>query len=242
MVLPIKHKQNHVRVYYQEQRALSMPNRDYQEERREYEFAKLSREDIHLDPFLQFSEWMDAAYSAKVKDPTAMSISTVGEDGQPHSRIVLLKEFDQTGLVFYTHYESAKGQEIAYNPKAAALFFWPEMDRQIRIEGSLVKTSRETSESYFKSRPIDSQLAATASQQSQKVPGRRTLELNYLIAQADYEKNNQAIECPKHWGGYCLLPNHFEFWQGRAGRLHDRFIFEKEKTTSENWQISRLAP
>ncbi len=216
-----------------------MPNKDYKEERREYKFSQLNREDIHLDPFLQFNEWLDIAHNSTIKDPTAMTLSTVDANLQPHSRIVLLKEIDK-GLVFYTHYESQKGQDLAQNPKASVLFFWPEQDRQISIEGIIEKTSPEISQTYFQSRPLDSQLAATISKQSQIVPGRKTLELNFLIAENNY--NGEQITCPEHWGGYILKPTLFEFWQGRENRLHDRFQYTKDLQNNQAWSISRLSP
>lgn len=216
-----------------------MPNRDYEEERREYEYSELNRENIHIDPFLQFQDWMDAAHAAKIMDPTAVSVSTVDANYQPHSRVVLLKSFDENGFVFYTNYESAKGHDIEQNPKAAMLFFWPEMDRQIRIEGDLVKISRTQSEAYFSSRPFDSQIAAISSKQSQVVSGRKTIEQNFEIALA----NNPTLPtCPDHWGGYQLIPNSFEFWQGRSNRLHDRFKFTKIDKNSQAWTLDRLSP
>jgi pyridoxamine-phosphate oxidase len=216
-----------------------MPNRDYHDERRQYEFATLNHADLHLDPFQQFSEWMDFAYERMAQDPTAMSLSTVDKTGQPHSRIVLLKAFGKDGLVFYTHYESDKGQQIADNPKGALLFFWPELDRQVRIEGTLEKIPREASEAYFKSRPRDSQLAALISQQSTEVPGRKTLEQNMEIAA---EEHLGEIPCPEHWGGYRLTPTYFEFWQGRPSRLHDRFRFAHSDENDQAWHIARLSP
>ncbi|WP_040726240.1 pyridoxamine 5'-phosphate oxidase [Thiomicrorhabdus sp. Kp2] len=221
-----------------------MPNRDYHQERRDYDFKQLSREALSLDPFIQFSHWMDEAVEEKIIDPTAMSIATVDSKGQPHSRVVLLKEIDENGFVFYSHYDSAKGQQIENNPHASLLFFWPQMDRQIRIEGLLEKVSREQSEAYFHSRPRDSQLAAASSSQSMIVPGRKTLEMNYEIQKAEHE--HLEVPCPEHWGGYRLVPNRFEFWQGRPNRLHDRFIFILEEKHSDSnhqaWLIERLAP
>jgi len=216
-----------------------MPNRDYQEERREYEYAELNRENIHLDPFLQFQDWMDSAHAAKIMDPTAVSVSTVDVNCQPHSRVVLLKSFDENGFVFYTHYDSSKGHDIEQNPKAAMLFFWPEMDRQIRIEGELVKVTRAQSEAYFASRPFDSQIAAISSNQSQVIPGRKTLELNFEIALAN---TPTSPTCPEHWGGYQLKPTAFEFWQGRQNRMHDRFRFKKNNQNHAHWDLDRLAP
>lgn len=216
-----------------------MPNRDYRDERREYLFDSLDREQLHLDPFLQFSEWMDAAHQQNISDPTAMTLATVDADGQPHARIVLLKEFNAQGFVFYTHYNSAKAAEIDANPKASLSFFWPQMDRQIRIEGNLTKTSAEQSAEYFASRPRDSQLAALVSHQSDVVPGRKTLELNLLIADAE---QGMEIPCPDHWGGYRLSPTLFEYWQGRPNRLHDRFQYKKHPENNQAWLLERLSP
>jgi len=218
-----------------------MPNRDYQQERREYVYTELLRNDLLSDPFKQFTQWMDQALSNQIIDPTAMSVSTVDNNGQPHSRVVLLKETNEQGFVFYTHYDSHKGQQIAQNSKAALLFFWPQMDRQIRIEGNLEKISEQQSDDYFHSRPRDSQLAAASSQQSSVVTGRKMLEQNYAIEAERYE--HLEVKRPDHWGGYRLIPNHFEFWQGRPNRMHDRFIFEKDTNKSHQaWSISRLAP
>ncbi|HHS99380.1 MAG TPA: pyridoxamine 5'-phosphate oxidase [Thiomicrospira sp.] len=218
-----------------------MSNRDYHQERREYQYTELTRDELSSDPFLQFSKWMDQAIENKIIDPTAMSVSTVDLSGQPHSRIVLLKESDSNGFVFYTHYDSDKGQQIADNANAALLFYWPQLDRQIRIEGQLEKTSKQQSENYFHSRPRESQLAAASSVQSRVVPGRKTLNQNFALKEQIFEHTD--VECPEHWGGYILKPNRFEFWQGRPNRLHDRFVFTKG--TSKNnqaWSIDRLAP
>lgn len=217
-----------------------MPNRDYQGERREYDFSQLNREDMHLDPFLQLQEWLDYAHKSEIKDPTAMALSTVDSNSQPHSRIVLLKEFTSDGLVFYTDYDSAKGQEINLNPRASILFFWPEIDRQVRIEGVIKKTSRSHSVDYFKTRPLGSQFAASISEQSKIIPGRKTLELNFLIAENDF--NGKEVPCPDNWGGYCLKPNLFEFWQGRESRLHDRFQFKYDAQHANMWGLERLSP
>jgi len=218
-----------------------MPNRDYHQERREYDFTELSRNQLSSDPFIQFSSWMDEAVANKIIDPTAMSVSTVDSSGQPHSRVVLLKESDEQGFVFYTHYDSDKGQQIEQNAKAALLFFWPQMDRQVRIEGALEKIAVEQSENYFHSRPRDSQLAAASSIQSSVVSGRKILEQNYAIQEGLYEQID--VKRPEHWGGYRLIPNRFEFWQGRPNRLHDRFIFTKcTASDNQDWSIDRLAP
>ncbi|MDG6774801.1 pyridoxamine 5'-phosphate oxidase [Thiomicrorhabdus sp. ZW0627] len=218
-----------------------MPNRDYHQERRDYQFAQLNRDSLKSDPFEQFSHWMEAAIEQKICDPTAMSVSSVDAEGQPHSRIVLLKAFDRNGFVFYTHYDSAKGHQFDDNDKVALLFFWPDMDRQIRIEGRIEKISAEQSEAYFQSRPRDSQLAAFISKQSQVVPDRTTLENNMMKASEQYDQ--QTIPHPEHWGGYRILAHNFEFWQGRPNRLHDRFRYQKvQNETEQAWSIDRLAP
>ncbi|VAW48712.1 Pyridoxamine 5'-phosphate oxidase [hydrothermal vent metagenome] len=216
-----------------------MPNRDYQNERRDYDAPGLSKTQLNTSPFVQFSHWMQDALNSPIQDATAMSLATVDHSGQPHNRIVLLKETTSTGFIFYTHYDSDKGHEIQHNPKAALLFFWPELERQVRIEGELIKVSKATSQAYFESRPRDSQLAALSSMQSKEVASRKVLEETFKQNEQTYQE--QTIPHPDHWGGYCLRPNKFEFWQGRPNRLHDRFIY----TPNENatlWAIQRLSP
>jgi pyridoxamine-phosphate oxidase len=215
-----------------------MPNRDYHQERREYQYSGLSREQLQASPFSQFTQWMDEAMQAKLMDPTAMSVATVDANGQPHSRIVLLKDFNHNGFVFYTHYESDKGQQIIENPKASLLFFWPELDRQIRIEGVLSKTSIAESETYFHSRPKESQLAAYSSSQSHEVSSRAALETAFADNAERFA--NRKVPHPAHWGGYRLTAHKFEFWQGRPNRLHDRFSYSLE--TEDTWHTSRLSP
>lgn len=214
-----------------------MPNRDYHNERREYQLEELNRDQLRTNPFEQFSQWMDDALLQKINDPTAMSLSTVDSQGQPHSRVVLLKQSSADGLVFFSHYDGDKGQQIAQNNKAALLFFWPELDRQIRIHGTVSKTSRNSSEEYFNSRPRDSQIAAACTPQSQVIPGRKTLQQNFEITEDQYKHGK--VPCPDNWGGYLLVPNYFEFWQGRENRLHDRFMFE---LNNNHWDIERLSP
>ncbi|MBN2606214.1 MAG: pyridoxamine 5'-phosphate oxidase [Thiotrichales bacterium] len=215
-----------------------MPNRDYHSERREYNFASLDRDQIDINPFEQFTKWMSFAHQeAEIKDPTAMSVTTVDAEGQPHSRVVLLKEFSASGFVFYTNYNSAKAHELANNAKAALLFFWPELDRQIRIEGTISKIDSEKSKAYFHSRPRGSQLAALISEQSEVVADRATLEQRLQQAETTYQ--DQEIPAPTNWGGYQLKANLFEFWQGRPNRLHDRFRYLKQ---GEDWKIDRLCP
>jgi pyridoxamine-phosphate oxidase len=224
-----------------------MPNRDYQAERREYQFAGLRRQDLSDDPYAQFQKWMDEAFQTDILDPTAMTLATANKKGQPHARVVLLKSFDRDGFVFYTHYDSEKGEDLAENPLASLLFFWPQMDRQIRIEGWTEKVSAEQSDAYFHSRPRDSQLSAYISHQGKPVAGRDELERR--MAEAEKRFAGQSIPRPEHWGGYRVHATLFEFWQGRPNRLHDRFLYkpcEKIKKNVQNsqscWQIERLSP
>lgn len=215
-----------------------MPNRDLHQERRDYDANPLSRQDMHSSPFNQFTNWMDQAVNtSSIKDPTAMSLATVDANHAPHCRIVLLKEFGEQGLLFYTHYKSKKGKEITASPFASCCFFWADLDQQIRIEGRVEKISAALSDQYFHSRPKDSQLAAFISNQSQTVDSRKTLEDKMQAAATDYA--DKLVPRPTNWGGYRLVPTKFEFWQGRPNRLHDRFIYEKK---GSSWLISRLAP
>ncbi len=236
-----------------------MPNRDYQAERREYQFSGLRRKDLSADPYQQFQRWMDDAFAADTLDPTAMTLATANKAGQPHARVVLLKAFDQNGFVFYTHYNSEKGQDIEENPLASLLFFWPQLDRQIRIEGWVEKIEPEQSDHYFHSRPRESQISAYISHQGAPVKSRSELEQRLNNAAEKFE--GQTIPRPQHWGGYRLHATWFEFWQGRPNRLHDRFCYSpissKNSTKNENpcqnpqscigfkpknWQIQRLSP
>lgn len=205
--------------------------------RTEYKYAELSEINITRNPFRQFENWMNEALKARVNEPTAMSVATLGIDGFPDSRIVLLKHFDENGFTFFTNYTSNKGNSIAKNPAVGLHFFWPELERQIRISGFAEKTSVEVSDSYFYSRPVLSQIAAIVSTQSSKIPSREFLESQF---QSIKEKNNVVnIKRPENWGGFLVKPLKFEFWQGRESRLHDRILYEKE---NDNWLISRLAP
>lgn len=205
--------------------------------RTEYKYAELSEINITRNPFRQFENWMNEALKARVNEPTAMSVATFGIDGFPDSRIVLLKHFDENGFTFFTNYSSNKGNSIAKNPAVGLHFFWPELERQIRISGFAEKTSVEVSDSYFYSRPVLSQIAAIVSTQSSKIPSREFLESQF---QSIKEKNNVVnIKRPENWGGFLVKPLKFEFWQGRESRLHDRILYEKE---NDNWLISRLAP
>ena len=201
--------------------------------RKDYQLAELSEEKVDKNPFRQFEKWMKEALKAKVNEPTAMSISAITDDGFPHSRIVLLKDFGEEGFTFFTNYNSLKGQSITKNPAVSLLFFWPELERQIRIAGFAEKTSPEVSDRYFYSRPLNSQVAATVSEQSSVIHSREKLDELFE------SRKNEPVLRPDNWGGYIVNPVRFEFWQGRESRLHDRILFEKK---GETWQITRLAP
>ena len=206
--------------------------------RQEYQSSRLSRNDLTENPFNFFHKWIDEAMKARIPEPTAMNLATVSYDGQPSSRIVLLKEITNECICFFTNYNSRKAIQIEQNNKAAVNFFWPLLERQIRIEGLIYKCDPELSEIYFKSRPYESQLGAWASPQSQVIENREELLSRYEKIKHQYI-NPDSVPKPPHWGGYSLKPHLFEFWQGRSGRLHDRFQYLKEDT---RWIIQRLAP
>ena len=205
--------------------------------RTEYKYAGLSEINIAQNPFSQFEIWMNEALKARVNEPTAMSVATLGIDGFPDSRIVLLKDFDENCFTFFTNYTSNKGKSIAKNPVVGLHFFWPELERQIRISGFAEKTSDSISDKYFYSRPVLSQIAAIVSTQSSKIDSREYLDSQFKTLKEKY--NSENIKRPENWGGYLVKPVKFEFWQGRESRLHDRILYEKE---NGNWLISRLAP
>jgi pyridoxamine 5'-phosphate oxidase len=204
----------------------------------EHGVGGLQRRDLDPDPIKQFSNWFNAAIEAGIRDANAMSLATATADGRPFVRIVLLKGFDQDGFVFFTNYESQKGQQLAENPHAAIVFYWMELDRQIRISGSVEKTSRPVSERYFHSRPPGSQHGAWASPQSRVIDGRLVLEAR--LAQITEKFAEGPVPLPPHWGGFNVRPEVMEFWQGRPDRLHDRFHYRREGTGP--WKIERLAP
>ena len=198
----------------------------------------LRRSDLHHDPIKQFANWFTAAIEAGIRDVNAMSLATAGRDARPSVRIVLLKSFDQDGFVFFTNYESAKGKQLEANPDAALVFYWIELDRQVRISGKVEKTSRDESQIYFHSRPVGSQLSAWASRQSEVLDGRRVLDAR--MAEMTERFGDKRIPLPPHWGGYRLKPDTMEFWQGRPNRLHDRFRYSRQ--TDGSWLIARRAP
>lgn len=206
--------------------------------RKEYMQRGLDESDVDADPFRQFAAWFDETRAASPVEPNAMALATVGADGRPSLRMVLLKGADERGFVFYTNYESRKGRELADTPWAALTFFWPEMERQIRIEGRVEPVSAQESDAYFHSRPIGSQLSASASRQSEVIAGREELEQRVAALGAQYQ--NQEIPRPENWGGFRVIPDAIEFWQGRASRLHDRLRYRL--LASGGWQIERLSP
>lgn len=205
--------------------------------RREYTLKSLEIPEVSQDPYAQFHRWFGESVKAEVLEVNAMTLSTLGSNGFPNARIVLLKELDH-GFVFFSNYSSEKGQELANSPKAALTFFWPELERQVRVMGTVEKISEVQSDLYFSTRPLGSQLGAWASPQSTKISSREVLE-EELAALRD-EFSQQPMKRPPHWGGYRVLPIRIEFWQGRPSRLHDRILYEKGETG--NWRISRLAP
>ena len=214
-------------------------NSDLQNLRKNYSLASLNIEDLDTSPFKQFSKWFDEALIAQVLEPNAMILGTLGIDGCPNSRAVLLKGMDENGFVFYTNYESEKGKEIANNPNVSLNFLWLELERQVRIRGVASKISRVESEQYVHSRPVESQFGAWASAQSEVIADRSVIE-NKLVELWDKFKALEKIPLPDFWGGYIVRPFQLEFWQGRESRLHDRMRY----TLSENghWKIERLSP
>jgi pyridoxamine 5'-phosphate oxidase len=204
--------------------------------RRDFESGGLLEADMAADPFAQFTAWMNDALNADILDPNAMTVATVGVDNKPSTRVVLLKGFDENGFVFFTNYESKKGRDLMANGNASFNFFWPQLHRQVAIYGRVEKTSREESEKYFKSRPVDSRLAAWASAQSSEIASREVLETRFNEFR---EKFGDDVPLPPFWGGFRLTPHKFEFWQGRQNRLHDRIVYTYVDNT---WRMSRLSP
>lgn len=207
--------------------------------RKDYSRQELSEGSILANPIQQFQHWFEEAVISKLPDPNAFTLSTVSPEGKPSSRIVLLRGFDETGFVFYTNYESHKGRELQSNPWASINFFWPELEKQIRIEGEATKVSEKQSEDYFNSRPRESQIGAWASDQSVEISNRKELIKKTIELEEKFKDKN--IPRPPHWGGFCIRPVRFEFWQGRPNRLHDRIIYELT-ASGKKWQIKRIAP
>lgn len=205
--------------------------------RHDFSRQTLDEKDVNANPIQQFEKWFHEAVDAKVMEPNAMTVATVSPGGQPSARIVLLRNFSENGFVFYTNYTSRKGEEISANPKAALLFFWPELERQVRIEGTLTKQTAEESDSYFNSRPRSSRVGAWTSEQSKAIASREVLDDAYELLSKKYP--GEDVPRPPYWGGYVLSPDAVEFWQGRPSRLHDRILYTLEES---NWRIARLAP
>lgn len=205
--------------------------------RTEYKRASLDEREVAADPFAQFRRWFAEAQSAQVPEPNAMSLCTVDAQGRPSARIVLLKEADARGLVFYTNHDSRKGRELDAQPVAALLFFWAELERQVRIEGAVEVVDAEAADAYFRLRPRNSRIGAWASPQSQTLPDRAALEQRF--ADADRKFPGDDVPRPPRWGGYRVVPLSFEFWQGRPSRLHDRIAYSQD---TSGWRIRRLAP
>ena len=206
--------------------------------RQDYTLQGLSETDVNSNPFTQFKEWFDQALNADILEPNAMMVATTTTQGKPSARMVLLKDFDERGFVFYTNYNSQKAQELAENPQAALVFWWAELQRQVRICGWVEKVSDEESDKYFYSRPFSSRLGAWASNQSEVIENREVLEQQLEELQEQYY--NKDIPRPPHWGGIRVIPAEIEFWQGRSSRLHDRLIYRKIENGS--WKIERLSP
>jgi pyridoxamine 5'-phosphate oxidase len=215
---------------------MATTSRQLAELRKSYERAELSEEASQADPLLQFEQWLGEAISAQIPEPNAMTVATVGSDLRPGTRVVLIKGCDQRGIVWYTNYDSRKGQELAGNPYAALQFHWVELERVVRIEGRVGKTSAEESDAYYASRPLDSRIGAWASPQSQVIAGRSVLVANAARYGAQYLLDPPR---PPHWGGFRLVPDRWEFWQGRKSRLHDRLRYRLERGA---WVRERLAP
>ena len=218
---------------------------DFTDQRLSYEKGQLDQQSVPASPFELLKAWMNEAIEAQVQEPYAMSLATCGADNKPSVRIVLLREITDTGIVFYTNYESAKGQDIAENPNAEALFFWHKLERQIRISGSIAKIDATKSAAYFQKRPHDSQVGAWVSQpQSGEVANRTLMEQTFEQLQTDYPTDSK-VPTPEFWGGYEITIEKIEFWQGRANRMHDRIVYTLDTTGSDgvlNWTTKRLLP
>jgi pyridoxamine 5'-phosphate oxidase len=213
-------------------------NNDFSQARLSYERGALDAAAVDADPFKQFGTWFGEALAAELLEPYAVTAATVGIDGQPSARIVLLRGWDERGFVFFTNYESQKGHELAYTPRAALLFYWAALERQIRIEGTVERLNSGDSDTYFAQRPRGHRLSAWASRQSSVVPDRAYLEAEMSTFERTYPDD---VPRPPYWGGYRVKPNRFEFWQGRRNRVHDRIVYRRAVAAAD-WIIERLAP
>ncbi len=205
--------------------------------RQDYKKHSLEEKEVNPNPILQFEKWFQDAVDNKLNEPYAMTLATADQEGKPSARIVLMRNFDEKGFVFYTNYTSRKGNDILKNPNAALLFFWQDLERQVRIEGTLTKQTAEESDTYFASRPTESKLGAWTSEQSKVIENRKVLDERFDEFSKKYADGN--VPRPPYWGGYVLKPTHIEFWQGRPSRLHDRILFTLENGV---WKMERLAP
>lgn len=206
--------------------------------RREYASRALTEADAHENPLVQFRIWFDEAVKSQLIDVNAMTLATASPDAEPAARIVLLKDLDERGFIFFTHYDSAKGRDLQSNPRAALLFFWAELERQVRVTGAVTRVPRDASEAYFASRPLESRWAAWAAPQSTEIADRDTLVRQFEQVRARY--GDAVVPCPPGWGGFHVAAERIEFWQGRPGRLHDRLRYIRQD--DGGWTRARLAP
>ncbi|MFN5182455.1 MAG: pyridoxamine 5'-phosphate oxidase [Bacteroidota bacterium] len=212
-------------------------NKYLKELRKDFSKEQLDENQVAKEPFIQFDHWFREAIKAGVNEPNAMTLSSIGANGRPSSRVVLLREYDQRGFAFFTNYQSKKAKELLSQPFACLNFFWPELERQIRIEGKVMMHTKEASDNYFNSRPRSSRIGAWSSPQSSELANRN--ELENLVTEFDKKYPTEDVPRPEFWGGFLLEPDYFEFWQGRPNRLHDRIFYS---LTNDNWKTGRLAP
>lgn len=206
-----------------------------------FEATPLKKEDLDSTPINQFEKWLNDAIAFPIPEANAMTLATSDSHNQPNARVVLLKKFDESGFVFFGHYESQKAQELSANPHASLLFWWGPLNRQIRIQGTVIKEDKLKSADYFHSRPLESQIAAIVSPQSKILTDKSNLIHEYETLLNLYQDTNKLPNCPDYWGGFKLVPHRFEFWQGGANRLHDRFVYERDQKSS-TWEVYQLAP